>query len=61
MHSHSNKKSKEARIVVLYARVSFTEAGNVDKKADWSTDSDKQIEQQLKLYTEALKYQVEEI
>jgi hypothetical protein len=41
MHSHSNKKNEKTIGVLLYARVIFTEARNVDKKADWSTDSDK--------------------
>jgi hypothetical protein len=41
MHSLSNKEGKKAGIVILDARVSLTETINVDKKADWSTDSDK--------------------
>ena len=41
MHSQSNKEGKKARIIIHDARVSVTETINVDKKADWSTDSDK--------------------
>ncbi len=41
MHSLSNKEGKKVGIVILDARVSLTETINVDKKADWSTDSDK--------------------
>lgn len=41
MHPLPNKEDKKAWIIILYARVSITETINVDKKADWSTDTDK--------------------